>query len=298
MPPTVRADETVVRIVAAPENTAALQPVIAAYVQGRPTLAVQLSPPGAGGVISKLLRGDADAVVLSRPVSELELTLAQKSGKPELRGYPFALEGVAVVVHPANPLNEISLDQIGKLLGQSIVTWQQLGIVITGTALEVKPPQRRKDAPPSDAQTLSPIELLVPGPYFEPLEWLRRRSAGLVQLSPRWRKVESEVELMHMVRNQPRGLSFTRLPVPDGLKVLAVRDRADAPGVFPNPVSVSAREYPLTHYVYIYTLGAPSLPARDFIAFLLGPNGQRALSSDEGMQPIPMMAMPGAAGDP
>lgn len=297
-PPAACADETVLRIAASPEAAAALAPVVAAYVRRDPPLSIRFSPPGAGGVIPELLRGDADAAVLSRPVSEPEFTVARKSDQPELRGYPFALEGAAVVVHPANPLNDITLEQIGALLGQSLVTWQQLGVKTTGTALEVKPPRRKSDPSASVEETASPIQVLIPGRRLEAVEWLRRRTAGQVQISNRLRPVESDAEILQTMRDQPLALSFVRLPVPSGLKALAVRERTSAPAVIPTPISVSTREYPLTHYVYLYTLGVPPADLRDFIAFLLGPNGQRALSSEGGMQPIPILAVPEAAGVP
>ena len=71
--------------------------------------------------------------------------------------------------------------------------------------------------------------------------------------------------------------------------LLAIRANDDSPAVSPTRETIQSREYPFAHYLYLYFAGRPTGPARDFLTFVIGPEGQAVVSeSPTGLVPLPM----------
>lgn len=254
-----------------------------------PGTTVAVEQIGADKLVQKLLSGAADAVLLPRPVSEPELTLARIAKKPELRGYPVALNAVVIFVHSKNPIETLSTEQVGGLITRSVLTWQQLGAKTEGTVLEVPRTRREGDSQLQGDEEPSPITIALPGPTGGFDEWLRRRTAGLPPISADLKRTASRAETVQAVIDNVRAIGILTLPVPEGVKILAVRDKAAADPARPSLDLVRSREYPLTHHLYLYTSGEPNGPLRDLIGFLLSPAGQKTIETEWGFLPLPTL---------
>lgn len=91
-----------------------------AYRAEAPGVVVNYSGTGSGAGIEAVLSGTCDIGLSSRPLTEEETAAGAE-------GQLAALDGVAVVVNPANPLRDLTLPQLTAIFTGFITHWDQLG---------------------------------------------------------------------------------------------------------------------------------------------------------------------------
>lgn len=85
-----------------------------------PGVTVNFSGTGSGAGVEAVLTGAADIGLSSRPLKEAETAQGAVA-------HVVALDGVAVVVNPANPVSGLRLDQLAGVFTGRIVNWSALG---------------------------------------------------------------------------------------------------------------------------------------------------------------------------
>lgn len=78
------------------------------------------NPTGSSSGITAALEGSCDIGLSSRALKEEELSQG-------LKGTVLAYDGIAVVVNPENPVEDLTLEQIGKIYTGEITNWNQVG---------------------------------------------------------------------------------------------------------------------------------------------------------------------------
>ena len=97
-----------------------------AFMSQKSGVDVSVTGGGSGTGIAALLNGTTDICAASRKIKNKELELAlQKNIHP--REIAVAKDGIAVVVHPENPINELTLEQLGKIFTDPSVRWSDVG---------------------------------------------------------------------------------------------------------------------------------------------------------------------------
>ena len=91
-----------------------------AFREAEPGVTVNYSGTGSGAGVEAALSGTCDIGLSSRGL---------KAGEKEQGavGYVIALDAVAVVVHPENPVRELSLAQLGDIFTGKVANWRELG---------------------------------------------------------------------------------------------------------------------------------------------------------------------------
>jgi phosphate transport system substrate-binding protein len=90
---------------------------------------VTVGVSGTGGGFKKFCRGELDISNASRPIQQLEMEECAKAG---IRYFelPIAFDALTVVVNPANPLSEISIDQLKRMWEPAaqgkVLRWNQV----------------------------------------------------------------------------------------------------------------------------------------------------------------------------
>ena len=88
------------------------------YLKLNDGVTIDISSTGSGAGISGAADGELDIGMSSRELREGELET--------LTPIDIALDGVAVVVNPANPISDLSLEQVKEIYTGEIVRWEQL----------------------------------------------------------------------------------------------------------------------------------------------------------------------------
>lgn len=237
---------------------------------GRP-VRIDIAAHGSSTGFLALLSADADLAASSRPIGDLEATQMQALG--DLRGAAseqvIGLDGVAVIVHPGNPLPQLSIAQLGQIFSGKISRWEQLGA--TGGPIHLYARDDRSG-------TYETFKALVLDP----------QQAVLAAPAQRF---ESAEELAERVKGDRQAIGFSSLATVHGAKVLAVAE-GQALAMLPTPALVASEDYPLSRRLYLYLPGASTRPqAQAFAEFAQSPAGQ-AIVAEQGFISQRVQALP------
>ncbi len=91
-----------------------------------PDVNVTVSGGGSGNGIKALIDGTTDIADCSRFIKQKEVEMAVENGAYPV---PFAIarDCIVPVVHPSNPLNDLSLEQLKKIYQGKTRNWSELG---------------------------------------------------------------------------------------------------------------------------------------------------------------------------
>jgi ABC-type phosphate transport system substrate-binding protein len=102
--------------------------IVVEGVVGATVRNIRISAQGSHTAFETLAEGRADIGMASREITyEENLRLRLLANMAEsLKEAPLALDGIAIIVNPANPLSELSRDQIAAIYSGLITDWLQL----------------------------------------------------------------------------------------------------------------------------------------------------------------------------
>lgn len=215
---------------------------------------IEVMAYGSGTAFDALSAGKADIGMSSRPVKKLEEIYIRNQGALTSAGaeHIIAVDGIAVIVHPTNPLAKLSRAQIQKAFVGEISTWNELGAPISG-----------------------PINFYARDDRSGTYDGFKDTVLKEVPLRSTQMKRFADSELLEkMVSDDPNGLGFVGLPYIRKAKVLAVADGA-LPAITPSRYSIKKETYLLSRRLYLYTPTPTTSPhVFPFVTFVLGDNGQ------------------------
>ncbi|MBM4422797.1 MAG: phosphate ABC transporter substrate-binding protein [Chloroflexi bacterium] len=230
------------------------------YQTERPDVRLSVTGGGSGTGIAALINGTVDIANASRAIKSEEREKARANGIEPVE-FVVARDAIAIIVHPANPVNQISLTQLSAIYRGEITNWRSVGgedrpIVLlsretnSGTHvffLEHVLRLGKKD----DKSLFSPDTLLMPS------------SEG----------ISAEV------RQNPNALGYDGLGyVTPDMKTLAVAQADGEPFVLPTIATVNDQSYPIARELYMYTLGQPSGQVKEYMDWVLGPEAQKIVA--------------------
>jgi phosphate transport system substrate-binding protein len=102
------------------------QKVAEAYMKENPEISISLSGGGSGNGIKAIIDGTTDIADSSRFIKGKEIKLAVEKG---VYPVPFrvAYDCIVPVVHPSNPIKDISMDQLKALYNGEVKNWKDIG---------------------------------------------------------------------------------------------------------------------------------------------------------------------------
>ena len=248
--------------------------ITARDVRGQP-LRIDIAAHGSSTGFAALGRGEADLAAASRPINETEVQQLHALG--DLRApsaeQVIGLDGVAVIVHPDNPLPQLTTQQLAQIFSGQIQRWDQVGIA--GGKIHLYARDDRSG-------TFETFKALVLDP-----------NQG--ELSAKAQRFESSDTLAERVTADRQAIGFSSLAAVHGAKVLAVA-QGDAPAMLPQRSLVASEDYPLSRRLYFYLPANPKPQAKVLADFAQSPAGQAIVaqlgfvSQQVKAQPVPPQA--------
>lgn len=248
------------------------QRILATHASGQ-TLLVEVAAHGSGTGFSALQAGTADLAASSRPIKDSEADHLASLGdmRSAQAEQVIAIDGLAVILHPHNPLTDLSVDQVAQLFSGEIADWRELGGRAGAVALYARD---------DNSGTYDTFKELVLAP-------------GQRQLSATARRFESSVELSDAVSADPHGIGFIGLPYIRQAKALAISAGESLP-MRPSSTLIATEDYPLSRRLFLYNQPQMDNPwARALVEFAHSPRGQ-AIVEDSGFiaQTVQAVAVP------
>lgn len=91
---------------------------IEAYRELQPDVQIEMTSNGSGAGITAATEGNADIGMASRDLKEQEASKVQSS--------IVAMDGIAVIVHPNNPIQGLTLEQVRQIFTGELRRWSEL----------------------------------------------------------------------------------------------------------------------------------------------------------------------------
>lgn len=214
---------------------------------------------GSGTGIAALINGTTDICMASRNMSDKEKADATAKGRAPVE-HKVALDGIAIITHKSNPLNDITIEQLEKIYTGAVKNWNEIG----GPDQAIIALSRESS---SGTYVFFQEHVLQKKDYGEDVRLLPATSA-IVQ------GVEADAGAIGYV-----GLGYAH-GAEGQVKVLPVKAKADAPAVAATVETVRSKEYSIARELYFYTAGEPAGAAKDFLDFVNGPDGQKIVEAE------------------
>lgn len=240
-------------------------------------LRVSIAAHGSSTGFAALKSGDADLAATSRPIKDSEQHALRALGdlKSAEAEQVIALDGVAVIVHPDNPLPQLSTTQLAQIFAGSITTWDALGAGSGPIHLYARDDR---------SGTFDTFKTLV-------------LDAHQLPLADSARRFESGEQLAAQVSTDRQAIGFSSLASVHAAKVLAIVD-GTSQAMLPTPALVASEDYPLSRRLYLYLPPAQRNPlARALVEFAQSAQGQAIVAGSgfiaQQVQPVPVELQPG-----
>ncbi len=173
------------------------------------------------------------------------------AGEKKLTEIPIAYDGIAVIVHPSNPLTDVTLEQLRQIFQGSAQNWQVLGLPPHAIHLITRE---------EGSGTREAFEVMV-------MQKAEITPGALVQ--------DSNGAVRELVANDPTSLGYISVSLVDNrVKALAIE------GLAPSRENIKSHAYKLVRRFLLVSRGAPTGPAKAFVDFILSPQGQQTLETE------------------
>lgn len=219
------------------------------YMNEHPNADISIQGGGSGVGIAAMIDGTTDIANTSRPMKDKEIKKAISHGVNP-KAHVVAMDGLAVVVHPSNPLDGLTKSQIKAIYTGRISNWSQVG-----------GPSKKIVVVSRDSAS---------GTY----EAFKELACDDERIRPDALKQASNQAVRNTVANTPGAIGYIGLGyIDDSVKALKVN------GVELTKQSVASGKYMLTRPLFMYTNGEPTGLAKDFLDFVLSKRGQKLAES-------------------
>ena len=241
------------------------------FMNMHPEVNIAVSGPGSGAGIADLINRTNDICQASRTIRATEIEQAQANGvEPyEIR---VAIDALSVVVHPDNPVSELTFVQLSAIYTGQITNWSEVG----GNDVEIVAIARDTNSGTHVFFKEQVVQMKGLPTEDKSLEY-----GGDVLLLP------STEEGVNQVADNANAIFYPGLGyVTDEVKLTAVKQTADSTGVLPSIETALDGTYPIARPLLFYTDEEPTGVIKDFIDYCLSAEGQEKVL-EVGYVPLP-----------
>lgn len=226
------------------------------YQEAHPDVNVTVTGGGSGTGIAALQNGTADLANASRAIKDSEVEEMQSNGIQPVE-FVVARDAIAVIVNPANPVTQLTLEQVSDIFSGKINNWREVGG-------EDRPIVR------VSRETNSGTHV-----YF--LESVLRLgdSENTTLFATDTLLLPSSVGITTEVRDNPNAIGYDGLGyVTDEVKTLGIADINSEAYIMPSVEAVNANTYPISRDLYIYTAGEPQGTVKAYLDWIMTAEAQ------------------------
>lgn len=222
-----------------------------------PDIDITVKKTGSGDGAAALVDDRCDIATMSRFMKDKEFKTAVEKGAMPV-AHVVAMDGVCVIVHPSNPVKELTIEKVRSIYKGQITNWNQIG----GADMPIVVISRDTSS----------------GTYesFNKLVMKKQKMASGVEY------VNANPQAHARVKTTAGAIGYVGLGFIDfNVKVLSID------GVKPSRQTISSGEYPVSRPLYMFTNGYPKLGSmtHKFVTFHLSEAGQDLVQA-KGFVPV------------
>ena len=229
------------------------------YNQKHEDVSVQVLGGGSGVGIASLIDGNCDMANTSRKMKPDEMKIVREKRGDEPKEFIVGYDALAIYVHKRNPLESISMEELADLYGEEgkLTKWSELGVHVgtLGTDKIIR----------INRQSGSGTYF-----YFRKAVLGKGKDMKLGSIGANGSK-----DAVSLVSRTPAAIGYSGMGyATDDVKILKVSRRRGEPGVAPTVANARSGAYPITRPLRIYTIGEPAGPVKEYLDWILSPEGQ------------------------
>jgi len=216
------------------------------FMAANPRVNITVSESGSGNGAKGIVNATCDIGAMSRAMKDSEFKAAVDAGRAPV-AHVVALDGLPILVHPSNPVSELTVDQVRDIFMGKINNWSQVG----GPNLPIVSVSRDTNS----------------GTYETFAELVMRKE----KIGEGCEYVGSNGAIRQRVQSTPSAIGYAGLGFVDRtVKALKIN------GVAPSATTVQTGEYPIARPLFMYTNGYPKLGSAlyRFVTIHLTEDGQ------------------------
>jgi phosphate transport system substrate-binding protein len=271
------AEKTVISIKGSDTMVNLAQKWAESYMQKNPNTSIQVTGGGSGTGIAALLNGTIDLANASRELKEIELETAKQKGISPVV-YEVALDGIAVILHPENKIDNLTIKQVSDIFSGKITNWKQLGgsdMIITLYGRE------------NSSGTYE---------FFKDHVLGKDESGKQVDYPPATQVLQGTAALGEAVARDVKGIGYGGVGYfaqRNDVKILHLKKDENSPAISPsenNKVNyevIWSGDYSISRYLYCFTNGEANGELKNYMDFILSPEGQKLVETMEYI-PLPL----------
>ena len=227
------------------------------YQTQNPDARIAVTGGGSGTGIAGLINGTVNIANASRQMKAEEMEAAEENGITPVE-HVIARDAIAVIVHPSNPVDNLTLPQLSDIFSGRITNWSEIG---------------GEDRP---IVLLSRESNSGTHVYFlEQVVRLGDKHASIL-FSPDTLLMPSSEGISAEVRQNPNSIGYDGLGyVTPDQKTIAVAADAGGPFVPPSIETVNSGAYPIARDLYMYTNGEPQGAIAEYLNWIRSTEGQK-----------------------
>lgn len=229
------------------------------FMDENPGVMLSVKGGGSGTGIAALINGTVDFANASRAMKDEEIAEAEANSVTPVE-HEVAIDGIAVVVNPDNPVAGLSKADLGKIYRGDIVNWKDVG-----------GPDK-------------PIVLLSRDSSSGTYEYFKEEIVAADDENAEYAKqaqlLASTQAIVDEVSKNDAAIGYVGLGyVTDTIKVLEID------GVAASVESAKDGSYPISRYLYMYSNGDVDGVMEAYLDWILSSEGQ-AIVTDQGFVPL------------
>jgi phosphate transport system substrate-binding protein len=220
------------------------------FMNSNPGADISVRGGGSGVGIASLIDGTCDIADASRAIKDSELDKAVANGRSP-KAHVVAMDGIAVIVNPSNGVNALTKKQIMDIYTGKISHWKDVG----GSDGKIVVISRDSSSGTFEAFG----ELVLKGAKVRPDALMQASNQAVASTVSRTAGAIGYV-----------GLGY----LSSSVKAVTVD------GVMVSKETVLTGAYPVGRPLFMYTNGKPQGLAKDFIDYILSPEGQKLVEEE------------------
>jgi len=226
-----------------------------AFMKEHPDVAISISGGGSGNGIKALIDKTTDIANSSRAIQPKEMDQAKEKGASPVE-FIVAFDCIVPVVHPTNPLKDITLDQLKGIYKGEIKNWKEIG-----------GPDK-------------PIVIISRDTSSGTYEVWEEKVMKKERVFPGALLQASNGAIVQAVSNNPNAIGYIGVGYAEKtVKLLSVN------GIVGTKETTLNKTFPISRPLYMYTPVPAAGDVKNFLDFVMSDKGQKLVEA-EGFIPL------------
>lgn len=249
----------IVRIDGSPSMASCSQRLAEWYRNNHADASFTVGHSGPNKGIAALVDGKAEIAQSSRQVLGGEIGALRDKRGAKFVQIPVATEVVGILVHPSNPIHELSIFDLRQVLSGTVKNWKQVG---------------GYDAP---------IKIYGRDESSDSKEFIEGEFMGDEGITSSAETFPKNSELYAAVARDKNGIGYgsVNLALAQNVKFIAIKASSSGIGFSPTTDNIREHHYPLVRPLYFIFAGEPSGEVRRFAEWVLSAQGQLVVEAAE-----------------